>query len=145
MSVDRDEGRLVRCAHDLYGFIGVELKRAGDEWRRRVERKPYRDEHDRGTQHKPHGARKISLSPRVRNTPQLPDEAERGGPETPGQRAHRPVLRGRAVEGPGTCFRARKNGLTFAFGFARSTVPQPVDDLLAQVRIWACSADHKWP
>lgn len=45
------------------------------------------------------------------------------------------VLRGRAVEGPLHLLPLHENGLTFAFGFALSTVPRLVDHLLARVGV----------
>ena len=50
-------------------------------------------------------------------------------------RDRRLVLRGRVVEGPLHLLPRHDNGLTFAFGFALSTVPRLVDHLLARVGI----------
>src|SRR5262245_5764473 len=55
-------------------------------------------------------------------------------------RDRRLVLRGRAVEGPLHLLPRHENGLTFAFGFALSTVPRLVDQLLAQVGIRTSSS-----
>lgn len=50
-------------------------------------------------------------------------------------RDRRLVLRGRAVKGPLHLLPRHENGLTFAFGFALSTVPRLAEHLLARVGI----------